>query len=1373
MGVPYQHPRGSKAALNTLASGGNLRVGQIYMITDEDRIAIALTTSTYQEFEKKSESLKTFATITAMAGTGIQTNGTLAYVTDENRGGMFKYTTGNLSALVSADTQQGIYVAPTSASTGASGAWVRVWDGINGYPEWFGAISDSSAAASGNLTALQATVALCPTTNLKRADYWISNTWKVNTPWRTIKGFGGIAYDATQGTRVLVTSGSADTMQVGPDTNPGGNPGTTFLRQVTIQNIQLSRSVTLVPNSTVPTSATGLRAKYLYHCQFDNVYSWENSVGFYVGGTVACNFNHCFAFRSAAASTTVNDVAIGWYLDGQLNIGLAGGNASLRLESCYSSISDGLTGTPDPNRYGLRAVGAFVDTFVSWFETVGGYSGLSFIGTGSGGSTASNTDLHIVHPVIDQPTNRAIEIGDLAPGGSVNIEGMYFGTGASVPYGMVFFDCHGQITVDGTNATGTDGAANTFGIFAITSSGIHITESNKFTNFERPASFDTVTDFTYKARIKNQNAEAENVCAFTGCARGVIAPSFSGAIGSPGHGVYLVGSGNSHLDINTTGLRTASIAGNLIRDNTTPITSEGPFGTNCLARGTNLTNRYATLDGSTFTGPVTTPASTVTTAGLKVPHGTAPSAPVDGDLWSTTAGFYGRVNGATVGPFGTGGGGGTTTNSVTFNNTGGAAAGTAFNGSAAVTVSHATVGALALTGGSLSGALTITPTTGNVITLGNASAVATGTPVNINMGASYSNAAGANPKLQLFNDGGVLYGFGVSTSQLDYMAPASCAHGFYVATTGKVATISNAGIAVNVGKLTTLASTTGGASLTVPHGVAPSAPVDGDIWTTTAGFFSRVNGAVKQVAFLDSNITGSAASLTTARNINGVAFNGTANININLNNSLTFNNSGTGAASGTTFSGASAATISYNTIGALASASPTVGSGKLTLVASATGAASLNIPHGVAPSAPADGDVWTTTAGMYARINGSTVGPFGAGGGGGSPGGADTQIQYNNAGVFGGSADFTWNNTSKVLSLGPSGVAGTSTPTKISLGGTFSNVAGANAKIELFASGGDIYGLGLSSGQMDFMVPSGAGYGFHIAGTEYAEINNNGLALKGTTTGITLEGIGTEPAAPSSGNMRLYAKSIAGKLIPKIKGPSGLDYPLQASFWQNNITMWNPTTVTAGVWLGTAGAGAGTYSTALPTTTNIYTSMKRARWANVATTANQVLGQRNTEAMYMRGSVAGQGGFFFFARCGMDVWTNGGRFFAGMHTATTVVSGDPSALNNTVGFCVDAADNGAISFLTRGTAATKASTGFTLASNTGFDLYMFCAPNSSEIHWRIVNINTGAEASGTATANLPSNTTLLTAGVLASNAALTPVTSIQLGLNRIYVETDY
>ncbi len=36
----------------------------------------------------------------------------------------------------------------------------------------------------------------------------------------------------------------------------------------------------------------------------------------------------------------------------------------------------------------------------------------------------------------------------------------------------------------------------------------------------------------------------------------------------------------------------------------------------------------------------------------------------------------------------------------------------------------------------------------------------------------------------------------------------------------------------------------------------------------------------------------------------------------------------------------------------------------------------LNLTSGTAPGTPADGDVWTTTSGIYARINGATVGPL-------------------------------------------------------------------------------------------------------------------------------------------------------------------------------------------------------------------------------------------------------------------------------------------------------------------------------------------------------------------------------------------------------------
>lgn len=44
--------------------------------------------------------------------------------------------------------------------------------------------------------------------------------------------------------------------------------------------------------------------------------------------------------------------------------------------------------------------------------------------------------------------------------------------------------------------------------------------------------------------------------------------------------------------------------------------------------------------------------------------------------------------------------------------------------------------------------------------------------------------------------------------------------------------------------------------------------------------------------------------------------------------------------------------------------------------ASVSGAASLCLPHGAAPTSPVNGDMWTTTAGLFVRINGATVGPL-------------------------------------------------------------------------------------------------------------------------------------------------------------------------------------------------------------------------------------------------------------------------------------------------------------------------------------------------------------------------------------------------------------
>ena len=50
-----RHKRGTRAALVALAGTSGLLPGQIYLLTDENRLAVALTTNTFETFAKQSE----------------------------------------------------------------------------------------------------------------------------------------------------------------------------------------------------------------------------------------------------------------------------------------------------------------------------------------------------------------------------------------------------------------------------------------------------------------------------------------------------------------------------------------------------------------------------------------------------------------------------------------------------------------------------------------------------------------------------------------------------------------------------------------------------------------------------------------------------------------------------------------------------------------------------------------------------------------------------------------------------------------------------------------------------------------------------------------------------------------------------------------------------------------------------------------------------------------------------------------------------------------------------------------------------------------------------------------------------------------------
>jgi hypothetical protein len=99
------------------------------------------------------------ATITDLKAVAIPTgNDKVRYLTQAGREGTFVFDSSNLSTKVTADPRNGIYVAPASASTGASGAWVR-HPGIDTYIQanWFGMAVDN---VTNDSPAIQAAVTL-------------------------------------------------------------------------------------------------------------------------------------------------------------------------------------------------------------------------------------------------------------------------------------------------------------------------------------------------------------------------------------------------------------------------------------------------------------------------------------------------------------------------------------------------------------------------------------------------------------------------------------------------------------------------------------------------------------------------------------------------------------------------------------------------------------------------------------------------------------------------------------------------------------------------------------------------------------------------------------------------------------------------------------------------------------------------------------------------------------------------------------------------------------------------------------------------------------------------------------------------------------
>ena len=169
------------------------------------------------------------------------------------------------------------------------------------------------------------------------------------------------------------------------------------------------------------------------------------------------------------------------------------------------------------------------------------------------------------------------------------------------------------------------------------------------------------------------------------------------------------------------------------------------------------------------------------------------------------------------------------------------------------------------------------------------------------------------------------------------------------------------------------------------------------------------------------------------------------------------------------------------------------------VLASSTGAdATLTLVTSTdAGLAPASGGGTTN----FLRADGTFAAPPG-----GSPGGSTTQVQFNNAGAFGGDADLTWNSTTNVL-----GVTG---DVNLSDGGTYTTTLQtitptAARTISFPDATGTVALVAGSSGQVVYNnagVQAGGNLGYNATTGVFGYLSGTGTVTQATNkaTGVTL-----------------------------------------------------------------------------------------------------------------------------------------------------------------------------------------------------------------------------------------------------------------------------
>ena len=307
------------------------------------------------------------------------------------------------------------------------------------------------------------------------------------------------------------------------------------------------------------------------------IYGWR------FNGAVYSKVRDCQSFRSVAG-TGGADKYYGFFVDGSINIGLAGGNASLYLEGCNSSMG----GLSFADSNGLYANLAFTDLFVYEFETVRHSIGINIQGNASTTSPYSNLDLQIRNPVIDAYELYGIFFNNVNESGACEVIGGYTAplTGGTASCGILISSCTGSVAIHGTQMIMAQSAA-TNGVVIENSANAVIDRTQILECRGTPMTVDKSVSCDVRPVIKNYYEVTVNAVQIAGATAGCfIQPLINGDANFYSRGINVTGTADVRNEYNCTLINSGCLNGGsakkLVR-NGVDITATGLSGTNLVS----------------------------------------------------------------------------------------------------------------------------------------------------------------------------------------------------------------------------------------------------------------------------------------------------------------------------------------------------------------------------------------------------------------------------------------------------------------------------------------------------------------------------------------------------------------------------------------------------------------------------------------------------------------------------------------------------------------------------------------------------------------------------------------------------------------------